>query len=140
MQEQIKHCSRCGIEKSFELFSKDRQHSTGRKSACKECASSDFKNWRSSNIEEARFRDKVSQYKSKYGLSQDEAITLASNRIGCCTICKEVKPLIVDHCHTSGEVRGFICSACNSVLGYAKDNINTLQMAITYLKDHYELL
>lgn len=63
---------------------------------------------------------------------------LVQNRIGECCICGSVSPLVVDHCHTTGKVRGLICSACNSVLGYSRDNIKTLENTITYLKDFYE--
>jgi hypothetical protein len=42
--------------------------------------------------------------------------------------------LVVDHSHVTGKVRGYICSACNSVLGYSKDNTSILEAAIAYLK------
>lgn len=134
-----KLCSRCKEFKPWSEFSKDKQHWSGHKSACKLCAVKDFKTWRASNLERARFNDKVSQYKSNYGLSHEDALSLAKNRTRLCKICGQIKPLVVDHCHVSGKVRGYICSACNSMLGYAQDNLNTLQKAIEYLKGHYEL-
>jgi hypothetical protein len=44
------------------------------------------------------------------------------------------KKLDVDHCHSSGKVRGVLCNPCNNVLGTAKDNIDILKAAITYLE------
>lgn len=62
-----------------------------------------------------------------------------------CAICKkksanptleDSKPfdLFVDHCHRRGKVRGLICGPCNSMLGFARDNVDTLQNAIAYLQ------
>jgi hypothetical protein len=42
--------------------------------------------------------------------------------------------LAVDHNHISGLVRGLLCRNCNNGLGQFKDNIETLEKAITYLK------
>jgi DNA mismatch repair ATPase MutS len=60
---------------------------------------------------------------------------------GKCKICN--KPLHydkrsthIDHCHTSGKVRGLLCHLCNPMLGMAQDKIETLQSAIRYLKEH----
>ncbi len=42
----------------------------------------------------------------------------------------------MDHCHESGRFRGWLCSACNSALGHAKDSPHHLQAAIAYLEKH----
>lgn len=137
MENKTKKCSRCKEIKPFSGFSRDKQHSSGYKSACKVCAKKDWDIWRLANLEKQREKDRVFHYKRKYGLDEETAISLVKDRTGCCQICKNIKPLVVDHCHTTGRVRGFICSNCNSVLGYSRDNINTLQEAINYLKDFY---
>lgn len=138
MLSQVKLCSRCKAEKELSAFSKDKYHSSGHKSQCKVCAAGDFKAWRTENIEYARKADRILHYKRKYGLSQEHAEQLVENRNGQCLICQQEAPLVVDHCHVSGDVRGLICSACNSVLGYAKDNPQTLRNAIAYLETFYE--
>lgn len=58
---------------------------------------------------------------------------------GCCAICKRhqtefKKRLNIDHCHTTGVVRGLLCQTCNTSLGGFKDNVKNLESAISYLK------
>ena len=56
-----------------------------------------------------------------------------------CAICGNKdnnKKLAVDHCHTTGVIRGLLCSACNTSLGKFKDSVELLQNAIQYLKDN----
>jgi len=57
---------------------------------------------------------------------------------GCCAICsqpeKDSKRLLhLDHCHTTGHIRGLLCNRCNFLLGIARDNVHILQAAIEYL-------
>ena len=134
-----KHCSRCKEEKELIKFSKDKYHSSGYKSACKKCASLDFTTWRQANLEQIRKQDRVNHYVKAYKLSLEEATTLVLDRTGVCAICGIVSPLVIDHCHTTNLVRGKICSACNSLLGYSRDNVKTLVNAITYLENFYEI-
>jgi hypothetical protein len=58
---------------------------------------------------------------------------------GVCAICSAPdeslkKRLCVDHCHTTGAVRGLLCDNCNTALGKFRDNADTLRRAITYLE------
>lgn len=60
---------------------------------------------------------------------------------GKCWICgiegKELasgRMLSLDHCHKTGKFRGWLCVLCNSLLGYVKDDKDTLRKAIEYLE------
>jgi len=46
----------------------------------------------------------------------------------------KVKRLSVDHNHKTGEVRGLLCSKCNSILGLAGDEPGRLKKCIDYLE------
>ena len=131
-----KACSECGIVQSLSSFSRDKHHFTGHKSACKSCAKKHFSAWRSANLDRARKTDRVSHYMRKYGLPIEKATALAESRAGICEICMTPSHLVVDHCHSTGKVRGMICGACNSALGYARESISTLRSLIRYIERH----
>ena len=82
--------------------------------------------------------------KEWYGLEHDDYLKLLEDQHHVCAICGNVetarnpsgkiKPLSVDHCHKTGKVRGLLCRACNTLLGNAKDDVDVLISAISYLK------
>ena len=82
---------------------------------------------------------------TRYGISVDEYQTLLANQNFACPICeveisetlgyKEKRPVVVDHNHETGEVRGILCSGCNLVLGHARENTTILYKAIVYLSE-----
>lgn len=90
--------------------------------------------WRKANPNKA----KNNELKKMYNLTLEEYHTLSLDQNHVCKICGEIEPyntsLAVDHCHTTGEVRGLLCSNCNRALGFMKDSIEILQSAIKYLK------
>ena len=58
-----------------------------------------------------------------------------------CPICERTveetgKRLVVDHNHSTGKVRGLLCTRCNTNLGGFSDSVEILQKAIDYLKLH----
>jgi hypothetical protein len=77
-----------------------------------------------------------------YGISEDEYNEIFSTQGGVCAICfcgPEKTPrrrLAVDHCHSTGTVRGLLCVKCNAMIGLAKDKENLLASAIAYLRRH----
>lgn len=79
--------------------------------------------------------------KYNYGITLDDYTDLAAKQEGCCAICGYCslelnKRLVVDHCHKTSNIRGLLCSYCNSMLGFARDNLKNLKKAIAYLKKH----
>ena len=79
--------------------------------------------------------------KKRYGITQEDYDLMLENQSHGCKICGAPRGrsrLSVDHCHTTGKVRGLLCSPCNSGLGYFKDNPAVLASAIKYLNDSAE--
>lgn len=42
--------------------------------------------------------------------------------------------LHLDHCHTTGRFRGWLCSGCNTAIGTLGDNLEGLMKAVAYLQ------
>ena len=72
-----------------------------------------------------------------YGMTPEDVTQMLSDQYSACAICwrhLELADVNVDHCHTTGEVRGILCKRCNSGLGFFRDNQRYLASAIEYLK------
>lgn len=70
----------------------------------------------------------------KYGLSFDELDAMLISQGGLCAICKQQTPdLAVDHCHSTGAVRGLLCAPCNVGIGLFKDDPRRVMAAMAYL-------
>lgn len=81
--------------------------------------------------------------KHRYNLLPDQKQLIMEKQNGCCAICgykfgQKAGDMHVDHCHTSGDVRGFLCDLCNRGLGYFKDNVAALKRAAEYLQESEE--
>lgn len=54
---------------------------------------------------------------------------------GVCDICNEtLTRTYIDHCHTTGRIRGVLCPRCNTGLGMFKDSADYMHKAINYLR------
>lgn len=77
---------------------------------------------------------------SNYKITVIDYDNLLKAQNGCCAIClrppNDNKFLNVDHCHTTGKIRGLLCSRCNPALGKLKDSKELLLKAIEYLEKH----
>ncbi len=80
-----------------------------------------------------------SRYINNYGISFNDYTKLLKQQNRRCKICGLKKPLVVDHCHINGHVRGLLCTQCNSGLGFFKDTSEFLMSAITYLETTKQL-
>jgi hypothetical protein len=82
---------------------------------------------------------RVARLRRKYNLSIADFDSMLASQNGLCAICGTDKPpgrhgrWNVDHCHTTGKVRGLLCNRCNAGLGQFNDSPQRLLAAIQYL-------
>ncbi len=77
--------------------------------------------------------------KFRYGMDSEDVEELLKMQEGKCNICNRSfndNPYKIDHCHSTGKVRGLLCHQCNTGLGMLNDDIEVLRRAITYLQGH----
>lgn len=94
------------------------------------------RDWRKANPEKA----KNSELKKRFGITLEKYNEMRESQNYCCAICckhetDSALDMAVDHCHSTGKVRGLLCKDCNAGLGHFKDNIDFLKSAIQYLGD-----
>lgn len=83
-----------------------------------------------------------SELKKQYGISLSEWEAMHLSQGGVCAVCKSSESerssrysnLSVDHCHSTGRVRGLLCSSCNRGLGFFKDRPDLIDAAAAYLR------
>ena len=131
-----KICKLCNQEKDISEFYKfydrwiDKNYFSSR---CKPC----HLNYKKENLNRPK-NNKSEKLKLRYGITYEEWESMREHENFSCMICgiteDEIgKKLDVDHCHSTGKVRGVLCNPCNVTLGHAKDNIEILKSAIDYL-------
>lgn len=74
------------------------------------------------------------RYGIKITKEQYKQMVQAQNSV--CAIClsRGTRDLDVDHCHSTGEIRGLLCQDCNLGIGKFKDRTDLLDRASAYLK------
>lgn len=93
------------------------------------------------------FQSRVERhYKQTYGISHTFFLDICKSQQNCCKICKQTLTFnkvcfsraVLDHCHTTGKIRGVLCNRCNVSLGNFKDSQVILESAISYLREYHE--
>ncbi len=147
-----KKCSKCDETKPLSEFYKDSRRPGRVRAACKVCQSQE--RMEPENYERVLARQKAAYYrrpvaerqevnrrarlKDVYGLTLAEYDALLELQGNGCAICGKTpeengQRLAVDHDHETGEVRGLLCRACNSGIGFLCDNPNLCYRAAQYL-------
>lgn len=136
----MKICPECKEDRPLASYGK----LGARFAICHECRKKRFGN-RADHPPQPRNERLQSYVKKKYGISALQYRRLCERQKYKCAICRTQLPKIdlytdgpkrelhVDHCHTTGKVRGLLCTLCNTGLGMFKDDTERLQSAIAYL-------
>ena len=125
--DEGRECFKCHVFKTWSQFYEDPTGFLGHRGNCKDC---DKKRHRKN-----RQLSRGTTLLRLYGLSGLEFEIMMREQGGLCKICKQkmMKPC-VDHCHSTGKIRGILCDACNRGIACFKDNGQFLLAAAEYLK------
>lgn len=72
-----------------------------------------------------------------YKIDEVEYHRMRNAQGGICLICEEAPlsvQLAVDHCHTTGAVRGLLCKQCNYAMGQFRDDPARIRRAAQFLE------
>ena len=121
-----KRCVTCGEWLFESSFHKSKKNKDGFSSTCGPCA-----NWKVRGFH-------------RHGLTEEGYKKLLEYQGGRC-ICGSDGPFVVDHDHSCcpGKtgcakcVRGLLCQACNSAIGFARDDAVLLRQLADYLEGEW---
>lgn len=132
-------CSKCKIGKSSSEYRQDVSRKNGRARYCHPC----FRVYRNNYYKSHATSWWEGRLKKVYGISGEQYKALLESQDGKCAICSnpefqkgrggKVNPLSVDHCHSSGAVRGLLCGRCNRVVGLLHEDLNLLKKVELYI-------
>lgn len=133
----MKTCCNCKKEKDYSLFYKDSHSKDGYAYRCKDCR----KEYEKEYAKTDKYKIKVRRNRWKeanINITHEEYEQLLKQQDGRCAVCSTDtnqfgKGMCVDHCHSTGKIRGLLCTECNLGLGYFKDKIELLENAKKYL-------
>lgn len=154
---KTKTCTSCERELPLSEFNKRADAPTGLAYCCRDCLkqirkeqysrNKDLRNrqcrdWYNQNAEKVRRRT----VERLYGITYDQYLKMLEDQKGGCAICQvplkahfglesEYEVAKIDHCHTTGKVRGLLCKRCNVSLGNFNDDPLVLSRAIDYLNN-----
>lgn len=99
------------------------------------------KEYRSNPITRKKTRER--ELKRKYNITIADEKEMYNNQNGKCAICNykfkeydsgsSCNNFMVDHCHTTGKIRGLLCGNCNRGIGLLLENKKTIKNIIIYL-------
>jgi len=73
-----------------------------------------------------------------YGITDSDLARMVAAQSNKCAVCEDhftdSRKRHVDHCHSTGVVRGLLCSLCNVGIGHFRDKPELLLKAVAYLK------
>lgn len=116
-------CTMCGRVLPVDAFHRNKAVFTKHNRHCKEC-----EKWRGR--------------RSRYGITKeqyDALLVKQGYKCACChtsavdSVTGSHPDLVVDHDHSTGEVRGLLCNRCNSAIGWFREDADVLRKAAAYL-------
>ena len=94
-----------------------------------------WKDYYLKNKDRRKINAKRSRLKVTYNLTEAQYQQMFLDQDNKCAICNKEEKLHVDHCPTTGDVRGLLCFGCNRGLGSFNDNEELVRSAAAYLNN-----
>ena len=142
----MKTCTVCKEEKPLTDFYNMKSGKYGKMARCKPCDGLARQKWSDNNPKRSAYSSRNRQLQYKYGITVEIYEQMLKDQGGCCAICKTTENAVtgrgkdwnfsVDHCHTTGKVRGLLCNSCNRGLGFLQDNADIVATAAAYLRSN----
>jgi hypothetical protein len=126
-------CKTCFKVKPSEEFYKQNSK-FGKFKECKGCHRDRSKKFRKDNPDYYLL--------NTYGMTKEEYDQRLEEQGGVCAneACDygldEDHTLCVDHCHSTGKIRGLLCNWCNSAEGFLKSDVQVAEGLIKYMRKH----
>lgn len=141
---KTKVCLNCKEEKAINEFDRHKGYKGGVRSWCLKCKNAEnlAHYHRNKHLNPYVYeKDKDIKLRRAYGISYAEYLTMLDTQQGGCAICGVTtngkrKAFAVDHCHSSGKVRGLLCSKCNTAIGSLQEDVGIMLRAIEYVTAH----
>lgn len=126
---------------SFYYYPNKQQFSYYCKEGAKETSRKNHSLRISKNDIDYKRQKKESYVRQRHGITLQEYEERLAQQNYTCAICR-VKLSTndprthLDHDHTTGKLRSFLCTNCNRGLGHFQESISNLEKAINYLNTH----
>lgn len=151
LEKTEKRCRTCGEVKPLtpEFWPRDFNQPDGFQGWCKVCKQI------AGRAEYAKYPEKYRERQmiAKFGMTSADYDRMLAEQGGGCAICgrsdskskldpdnpakhRSILKLHIDHDYNTGQVRGLLCGTCNRGLGSFHDDIEMLEKAAIYLREH----
>ena len=142
----MKKCTVCLQEKNFSDFYKRATSPDKISPHCKVCDNLKRQKYRKDNPIKNQRSSRNRNLLSKYGITIEDYDKMFESQGRMCGICKTEEnysghtgprkdwSFSVDHCHTTGHIRGLLCNDCNRALGLFRDDPDRLVAALNWLQ------
>ena len=95
--------------------------------------------------QKGRWANMNKRLKRMYGITAEDYAWMLNVQDRQCKICgadektTRNETLVVDHCHSTGKVRGLLCHKCNAGHGQYADNLTIMCDSAEYIASHRDI-
>lgn len=132
-QDWVSKNKRRRKEYSAEWYQKNKE----RAAAWRKKPRAEWPEWRKAK---QKLNDRKRHLGRKYGITPEQWDAMFAAQSGVCAICKvpdrtgKHGKLVVDHCHSTGRVRGLLCTPCNISIGILGETPEQWEVVHRYLR------